>query len=42
MSQSAKVKNNENHNRQKRYLAKGIVMLPTLREERRMEKSKNN
>lgn len=38
MSQSAKVKNNENHNRQKRYLAKGIIMLPTLREERKMRK----
>ena len=41
MSQSAKASNNRNHNRQKRYLAQGIVMLPTLREERKAKKPNN-
>ena len=33
MSQRAKTKNQMNHNRQLEYLRKGVVMIPTLREE---------
>lgn len=33
MSKRAKAPNEENHKRQMRYLRKGIVMLPTLKEE---------
>lgn len=35
MAQSAKAKNLANHTRQMKYLQKGIVMLPTLKEERK-------
>lgn len=38
MAKRAKVHNAMNHNRQKEYLKKGIVMLPTLREEKRSGK----
>ena len=34
MGQKAKVANRANHERQLSYLRKGIVMLPTLKEER--------
>ena len=42
MSQRAKAKNHANHNRQKRYLSQGIVMLPTLKEEFKNKKKGNN
>lgn len=35
MAQRAKIKNYRNHERQLKYLRKGIVMLPTLKEERK-------
>ena len=38
MAQRAKDKNAANHNRQKRYLNRGVVMLPTLKEERMNKK----
>lgn len=38
MSKRARVNNDQNHSRQLRYLRKGIVMLPTLKEERKEKK----
>ena len=38
VAQRAKGKNHANHNRQMTYLRKGVVMLPTLREERKTVK----
>lgn len=38
MANSAKFKNIMNHNRQKSYLSKGVVMIPTLREESKAAK----
>ena len=42
MSQRAKTKNQMNHNRQLEYLRKGVVMIPTLREEVKNKKKENN
>lgn len=38
MANRAKRANHKNHDRQAQYLAKGIVMLPTLREEKKQKK----
>ena len=42
MSQRAKTKNQMNHNRQLEYLRKGVVMIPTLREEFKARKGNKN
>ena len=42
MANRAKLKNKQNHFRQRLYLGQGIVMLPTLREEKKGEKSSEN
>ena len=41
MAQRAKAKNKRNHIRQCKYLEKGVVMLPTLTEERKQNKKKS-
>ena len=35
MANRAKIANDKNHDRQIRYLKKGIVMLPTLKDEKK-------
>ncbi len=40
MAQRAKGKNYANHNRQIDYLRKGVVMLPTLKEEKERKAGK--
>lgn len=42
MSQRARTKNEMNHKRQIEYLRKGIVMIPTLREEVKARKENKN
>ena len=42
MSQRARTKNEMNHKRQTEYLRKGIVMIPTLREEFKARKENKN
>lgn len=42
MSQRARTKNEMNHKRQIEYLRKGVVMIPTLREEIKNNKKENN
>lgn len=38
MANRARVHNKMNHNRQKQYLSKGVVMLPKIKEEKKGNK----
>lgn len=41
MAQRAKARNKRNHFRQRKYLEQGVVMLPTLAEERKQKKKRS-